>query len=74
MTFNSPELDLYMVLGVERHATHDEIREAYELAKIRGEVDLGDSGHGPARSHDIESAYAVLKDPSKRADYDKSLD
>jgi len=33
MTSTNPELDHYMVLGVEREATQDQIDEAYELAK-----------------------------------------
>jgi len=29
---------------------------------------------GPARAADVESAYAVLRDPEKRSEYDKTLD
>ena len=74
MTTNNPELDHYMVLGVEREATQDQIDDAYELAMTEDEVDIGDGGMGPARSADVESAYAVLRDPTKRAEYDKTLD
>lgn len=63
-----------MVLGVERDATQDQIDEAYELAKVEEEVDVGDGGMGPARAADIESAYAVLRDPVRRSEYDKNLD
>ena len=74
MTTTNPELDHYMVLGVERDATHDQIDQAYERARLEGEVDLGDGGIGPARSADIDSTYAVLRDPATRAEYDKTLD
>lgn len=59
-----------MVLGVERDATQRQIGDTYELAKI----DVGDGGLGPARAADIESAYAVLRDPERRAEYDETLD
>ena len=74
MTSTNPELDHYMVLGVERDATQEQIDEAYELAKTEDEVDIGDGGMGPARATDVESAYAVLRDPVKRSEYDKTLD
>ncbi len=74
MTSTNPELDHYMVLGVEQDATQDQIDEAYELAKTEDEVDIGDGGMGSARATDIESAYAVLRDPVKRSEYDKTLD
>lgn len=74
MTSTNPELDHYMVLGVEREATQDQINEAYQLAKTEDEIDVGDGGMGPARGADVESAYAVLTDPARRAEYDKTLD
>jgi DnaJ-class molecular chaperone len=73
MTSTIPELDHYMVLGVERDATQDQIEDAYELAKTQDQIDIGDGGMGPARAADVESAYAVLRDPAKRSDYDKTL-
>lgn len=74
MTSTNPELDHYMVLGVEREATQDQINEAYQLAKTEDKIDVGDGGMGPARGADVESAYAVLRDPARRAEYDKTLD
>lgn len=63
-----------MVLGVERDATQRQIGDAYELAKAEGAIDVGDGGLGPALAADIESAYAVLRDPERRAEYDETLD
>ena len=74
MTTTNPELDHYMVLGVEREATQSQIEDAYERAKSEDGVDIGDGGIGPARAADIESAYAVLRDPAKRTEYNKTLD
>lgn len=62
-----PELDLYLVIGVERDASPAEIDDAYGRAKTEGTVDLGDGGIGGARSADIEQAYLVLRDPEKWA-------
>lgn len=53
MTSTNPELDHYMVLGIERDATQDQIDEAYEIAKVEDEVDIGDGGRGPARAADV---------------------
>ena len=74
MTTNNPELSHYMVLDVERDATPDQIEEAYARAKSEDEIDVGDGGMGPARSADVEAAYAVLRDPAQRAKYDATLD
>lgn len=74
MTINNPELDLYMVLDIERGASQKQIEDAYKLARSEGELNIGDAGTGPARAGDVESAYAVLGDPAKRAEYDKTLD
>lgn len=73
MTTN-PELDLYLVLGVERDASPAEIDEAYERARAEGELNLGDGGIGGARASDVERAYAVLRDPLGRSEYDQLLD
>ena len=74
MAINNPELDLYMVLDIEKGASQKQIEDAYKLAKYEGELNIGDAGRGPARAGDIESAYAVLSDPASRAEYDKTLD
>jgi DnaJ-class molecular chaperone len=78
------QLDYYAVLRVARTATRQEISRAYRaLMRIHHpDVDGGsgsaaagdgtDSG-GTGSLPDIMEAFAVLRDPTARAEYDKTL-
>lgn len=69
----SPNPTLYDILGVDRHATQDQIKDAFH--KLIREVHPDQAS--PALAHlaqQINDAYAVLKDLDKRAAYDKDLD
>jgi signal peptidase I len=63
--------DLYAVLGVPPTASQVEITNAYEQLTQMG---LGSEGDGltPDRLREVHLAYAVLSDPSQRAQYDAS--
>lgn len=63
--------DLYAVLGVSKTATADEIKKAYRDAAFRYHPDRnsGDSA-AEEKFKQINSAYAVLGDASKRREYD----
>ena len=66
------EKDLYKVLGVSKTASQDEIKKAYrKLAKsAHPDLNPGDA-KAEARFKDIAAAYEILKDPEKRAQYDR---
>lgn len=69
----------YEVLGVPPSATESEIRAAYRALSLRYHPDRLNSAPLPARDdaahmmRALNAAYAVLKDPRKRADLDQQL-
>lgn len=64
--------DYYEVLGVPRTASDDEIRRAYRQAAKVSHPDLhGGDVEVEARFKEINEAYEVLRDPQKRAAYDR---
>jgi signal peptidase I len=67
--------DLYSVLGVERDATADEIRDAYfrQVGVYAADRDP-ESPARQARISELREAYETLVDPSRRAAYDASND
>ena len=64
--------DLYKVLGVSKSASQDEIKKAYrKLAKsAHPDLNPGDA-QAETRFKEISQAYEILKDPEKRAQYDR---
>lgn len=68
----SGQEDLYEVLGVPRDADHDTMRKAYRKLARKNHPDLnpGDEA-AEERFKAISSAWAVLSDASKRANYDE---
>lgn len=64
--------DYYAVLGVPRDADEAEIKQAYrELARVH-HPDQSTEPDAQERFEEVAEAYAVLSDPSRRADYDRS--
>lgn len=59
------------MLGVERDATQNQIKKAYRKAALRHHPDKNpDDPEAADRFSEIASAYEVLGDPVRRAEYD----
>src|SRR4051812_27839634 len=60
--------DYYEILGVKKDASADEIKKAFRRAAIEHHPDRGGD---EAKFKEINEAYEVLKDTSKRQRYDQ---
>lgn len=64
--------DFYAVLGVPRDASDEDIKKAYRKLAMKFHPDRnGGSKEAEERFKDITEAYDVLRDPNKRAAYDR---
>jgi curved DNA-binding protein len=63
--------DYYKIMGVARDATQDDIKRAYRKLARKYHPDVSKEADAEARFKDLGEAYAVLKDPEKRAAYDQ---
>lgn len=63
--------DYYEVMGVKRDATQDDIKRAYRKLARKYHPDVSKEPDAEARFKEVGEAYAVLRDPEKRASYDE---
>lgn len=69
--------DLYAILGVTPHAAPDQLRHAYRALLRRHHPDTRavdrpqSSGGADLALQELLAAYEVLRDPARRADYDR---
>lgn len=64
----STKRDYYEVLGVSKDASADEIKKAFRKAAIAHHPDRGGD---EAKFKEVNEAYEVLKDPTKKQRYDQ---
>jgi len=70
MATTEQKRDYYEVLGVDRSATRDQIKQAYRKLALQHHPDRNTAPDATAKFREIAEAYAVLSDDTKRREYD----
>ncbi|OGT61402.1 MAG: cytochrome C biogenesis protein [Gammaproteobacteria bacterium RIFCSPHIGHO2_12_FULL_43_28] len=63
--------DYYVILGVDRKASPDEIKLAYRKLARKYHPDVSKEANAEEKFKTVQEAYEVLKDPEKRTAYDQ---
>jgi molecular chaperone DnaJ len=63
--------EYYELLGVERGASEEDIKKAYRKAAMAYHPDRNREAGAEAKFKEVAEAYEVLRDPDKRAAYDR---
>ena len=67
----TPKRDYYQVLGISPGATTEEIKRAFRRLAFQYHPDHNHQEGAAERFKEINTAYQVLSDPEKRANYDR---
>lgn len=67
-------VDYYELLSVRRDSSTEVIEAAYKALMRKFHPDRNSSRDAAERAAQLSEAYAVLRDPEKRADYDRQID
>ena len=70
MAANQQKRDYYEILGVDRSATQEQIKQAYRQLALKWHPDRNPAPDATNRFKEIAEAYAVLSDQTKRKQYD----
>lgn len=63
--------DYYSILGVDRKASADDIKQAYRRLARKFHPDVSKEANAEEKFKNVKEAYEVLKDPEKRTAYDE---
>lgn len=63
--------DYYAVLGIDKKASADAIKQAYRRLARKYHPDVSKEAHAEDKFKNLQEAYEVLKDPEKRKAYDQ---
>lgn len=63
--------DYYKTLGVDRNATHADIKKQYRKLARKYHPDVSKIKNSEAKFKEINEAYDILKDKEKRANFDR---
>ena len=70
MAVTQQKRDYYEVLGVDRAASPEQIKQAYRQLALKWHPDRNPSAEATEKFREISEAYAVLSDEAKRSAYD----
>jgi len=63
--------DYYQILGVAKTATPDEVKKAYRKLALKYHPDKGGDAESEKKFKEVNEAYQVLSDDTKRRQYDQ---
>ncbi len=63
--------DYYAVLGIDKKASPDDIKQAYRRLARKYHPDVSKEKNAEEKFKNLQEAYEVLKDPEKRTAYDQ---